>query len=127
VYQERSDRALSVSEVSDEGEQMSTLVEAGAIKVLVRGGDPVSEAGLGSQLQYHHDLEVLPSDAVLAPDVVVLATDLVDQDTTRTIRSIVREEGARVVLVSSTMDGSCSRLATRPAVRRSRQVFGSAA
>jgi DNA-binding NarL/FixJ family response regulator len=66
----------------------------------------VSEAGLGSQLQYHHDLEVLPSDAALAPDVVVLATDLVDQDTTRTIRSIVRDEGARVVLVSSTMDGS---------------------
>ncbi|HSV66975.1 MAG TPA: response regulator transcription factor [Mycobacteriales bacterium] len=66
----------------------------------------MSEAGVASQLRYHHDLEVLPSGAVAGPDVVVLVADLVDEDTAREIRGIVRDENARVVLVAAIVDGS---------------------
>jgi DNA-binding NarL/FixJ family response regulator len=86
------------------------------VRVVVRGGDPVSEAGVASQLRYHHDLEILPSGAATAPDVVVLIADLVDEDTARTIRTIVRDEGARVVLVAAVVDGSAVLVAVEAGV-----------
>jgi DNA-binding NarL/FixJ family response regulator len=84
---------------------MSPVTQS-TVRVVVRGGDPVSEAGVASQLRYHHDLEVLPSGAATAPDVVVLIADLVNEDTAQTIRMIVRDESARVVLVAALVDGS---------------------
>jgi DNA-binding NarL/FixJ family response regulator len=84
---------------------MSPVTQS-TVRVVVRGGDPVSEAGVASQLRYHHDLEVLPSGAATAPDVVVLIADLVNEDTAQTIRTIVRDESARVVLVAALVDGS---------------------
>ena len=84
---------------------MSTSTIVCPVKVGVRGGDPVCEAGVASQLRFHHDLEVLPSGAASTPDVVVLVTDLVDEDTTRQIHDIVRECGSRVVLVAGWVDG----------------------
>jgi DNA-binding NarL/FixJ family response regulator len=84
---------------------MSPVTQS-TVRVVVRGGDPVSEAGVASQLRYHHDLEVLPSGAATAPDVVVLIADLVNEDTAQTIRTVVRDESARVVLVAAFVDGS---------------------
>ena len=95
---------------------MSTPVIERTVRVVVRGGDPVSEAGVASQLRYHHDLEVLPSGAATAPDVVVLIADLVDEDTARTIRTIVRDELARVVLVAAVVDGSAVLVAVEAGV-----------
>ncbi len=95
---------------------MSTPVIESTVRVVVRGGDPVSEAGVASQLRYHHDLEILPSGAATAPDVVVLIADLVDEDTARTIRTIVREESARVVLVAAVVDGSAVLVAVEAGV-----------
>jgi DNA-binding NarL/FixJ family response regulator len=95
---------------------MSTPVIEKTVRVVVRGGDPVSEAGVASQLRYHHDLEILPSGAATAPDVVVLIADLVDEDTARTIRTIVRDEGARVVLVAAVVDGSAVLVAVEAGV-----------
>lgn len=94
---------------------MSTPVIERTVRVVVRGGDPVSEAGVASQLRYHHDLEILPSGAA-APDVVVLIADLVDEDTAQTIRTIVRDESARVVLVAATVDGSAVLVAVEAGV-----------
>jgi DNA-binding NarL/FixJ family response regulator len=84
---------------------MSPVTQS-TVRVVVRGGDPVSEAGVASQLRYHHDLEVLPSGASTTPEVVVLIADLVDEDTAQSIRTIVRDESARVVLVAALVDGS---------------------
>lgn len=79
--------------------------------VLIRvcAADPVSEAGVASQLRYSHDLEILPPGQLPRPDVLVLVSDSVDTDTIRTIRD-TRGDGdpdaPRVVLVVSAVDGA---------------------
>src|SRR5882724_4857392 len=106
MYQGRSAPALFTNLARNQGEETMSPVTQSTVRVVVRGGDPVSEAGVASQLRYHHDLEVLPSGAATAPDVVVLIADLVNEDTAQTIRTIVRDESARVVLVAALVDGS---------------------
>ena len=74
-------------------------------RVRVRAADPVSEAGVSSQLRVQHDLEVLPSDSPTRADVVVLVADRVDERMATAIRRM-REAGApRVVLVVGAVDG----------------------
>ena len=74
-------------------------------RVRVRATDPVSEAGVASQLRVQHDLEVLSSDSPVRPDVVVLVADRVDEPTATTIRSTRDAGGPRVVLIVGSVDG----------------------
>ncbi len=74
-------------------------------RVRVRATDPVSEAGVASQLRVQHDLEVLSSDSPVRPDVVVLVADRVDEPTASAIRTTRDAGGPRVVLVIGAMDG----------------------
>jgi len=74
-------------------------------RVRVRATDPVSEAGVASQLRVQHDLEVLSSDSPARPDVVVLVADRVDEPTAAGIRATRDSGGPRVVLVVGSVDG----------------------
>ena len=74
-------------------------------RVRVRATDPVSEAGVASQLRVQHDLEVLSSDSPARPDVVVLVADRVDEPTAAGIRATRDAGGPRVVLVVGSVDG----------------------
>jgi DNA-binding NarL/FixJ family response regulator len=74
-------------------------------RVRVRATDPVSEAGVASQLRVQHDLEVLSSDSPVRPDVVVLVADRVDEPTATTIRLTRDAGGPRVVLIVGAVDG----------------------
>ena len=74
-------------------------------RVRVRATDPVSEAGVASQLRVQHDLEVLSSDSPARPDVVVLVADRVDEPTAAGIRATRCSGGPRVVLVVGSVDG----------------------
>jgi len=74
-------------------------------RVRVRATDPVSEAGVASQLRVQHDLEVLSSDSPARPDVVVLVADRVDEPTATGIRATRDSGGPRVVLVVGSVDG----------------------
>jgi DNA-binding NarL/FixJ family response regulator len=74
-------------------------------RVRVRASDPVSEAGVASQLRVQHDLEVLSSDSPTRPDVVVLVSDRVDEPTATGIRATRDAGGPRVVLVVGSVDG----------------------
>lgn len=74
------------------------------ISVSVVACDPVTGAGVGSQLRFRPELEVLAvgtSDA----DVVVVVADEVDDERVRAVRAATRG-GARVVLVASNLTGS---------------------
>jgi DNA-binding NarL/FixJ family response regulator len=73
--------------------------------VRVRATDPVSEAGVASQLRVQHDLEVLSSDSPARPAVVVLVADRVDERTAAEIRATRDSGGPRVVLVVGSVDG----------------------
>lgn len=74
-------------------------------RVRVRATDPVSEAGVSSQLRVQHDLEVLSSDSPARPDVVVLVADRVDERTAAAIRASRDTGGPRAVLVVGSVDG----------------------
>lgn len=74
-------------------------------RVRVRATDPVSEAGVASQLRIQHDLEILSSDSPARPDVVVLVADRVDEPTAAEIRATRDSGGPRVVLVVGSVDG----------------------
>jgi DNA-binding NarL/FixJ family response regulator len=74
-------------------------------RVRVRATDPVSEAGVASQLRVQHDLEVLSSDSPVRPDVVVLVADRVDEPTATTIRGTRDAGGPRIVLIVGSVDG----------------------
>ncbi len=74
-------------------------------RVRVRATDPVSEAGVASQLRVQHDLEVLSSDSPVRPDVVVLVADRVDERTATTIQVTRNAGGPRVVLIVGSVDG----------------------
>jgi DNA-binding NarL/FixJ family response regulator len=75
-------------------------------RVRVWASDPVSEAGIASQLRYQHDLEILSSDSPARPHVVVLVADRVDEPTARVIRTTRSDDRMRVVLVVGAVDGA---------------------
>lgn len=79
---------------------MSSLV-----RIRVCAADPVSEAGIASQLRYNHELEILPAGSLTGSDVLVLVADSVDDVTMRTVRDARGEGQSRVVLVVSVIDG----------------------
>lgn len=80
---------------------MSSLV-----RIRVAAADPVSEAGVASQLRYNHDLEILPPGSLPSPDVLVLVADSVDEDTVRAVRDTRGDGETKVVLVVSNVDGA---------------------
>jgi len=72
--------------------------------VAVLACDPVTGAGVSSQLRYRPELEVVPTGAGTA-DVVVVVADEVDDERVQTIRAATRR-GSRTVLVASNLTGS---------------------
>jgi DNA-binding NarL/FixJ family response regulator len=74
-------------------------------RVRVRATDPVSEAGVASQLRANPDLEILPGDSPARADVIVLVADRVDERTAGAIRVTRDAGGPRVVLVVGSVDG----------------------
>ena len=72
--------------------------------VAVLACDPVTGAGVSSQLRYRPELEVLPTGAGMA-DVVVVVADEVDDERVQVIRAATRR-GSRTVLVASSLTGS---------------------
>ncbi len=75
------------------------------IRVQVHAADPVSEAGVASQLRFRPELEIVAADSDQQPEVVVVVADEVDEDRLRAVRAVRRASQSRVVLVASEVDG----------------------
>ncbi|MBW3555967.1 MAG: LuxR C-terminal-related transcriptional regulator [Actinobacteria bacterium] len=74
------------------------------IAVYVYAHDPISQAGLASQLRVRPELHVVDDDVDQA-QVAVVVVDEVDEETTRVVRAIQRNNGIpRVVLVVTRLD-----------------------
>lgn len=74
------------------------------IAVYVYAHDPISQAGLASQLRTRPEIQVVDHDVDLAT-VAVVVVDEVDEETTRVVRAIQRTDGIpRVVLVVTRLD-----------------------
>jgi DNA-binding NarL/FixJ family response regulator len=78
----------------------------GRIRVQVLAADPVSEAGVASQLRFRSELDVVPANGTdQQPAVVIVVADEVDEERLRTVRAVRRSGRSRVVLVASELDG----------------------
>lgn len=79
---------------------------SGRTRVQVLAADPVSEAGVASQLRFRAELEVVPANGTdQQPDVVIVVADEVDEERLRTVRAVRRTGRSRVLLVASELDG----------------------
>jgi DNA-binding NarL/FixJ family response regulator len=91
------------------GSTTSRQVEVGsrsATGVLVYAKDPISRAGVGSQLAGFRGIDVLdPRQGHLA-DVAVVVAEAVDEEVLRVIRTIRRGSRTEVVLVVTAVDGA---------------------
>ncbi|MER6192291.1 response regulator transcription factor [Streptomyces cyaneofuscatus] len=75
------------------------------ITVALRAQDPISQAGVASQLRARPEVSVLEWDADDAsPQVVVVVVDTVDEDVLRILRRIQRTTTCRTVLVTRDID-----------------------
>lgn len=74
------------------------------IIVGVRAVDPISRAGVASQLRARPEVRVLDADDPEPAAVAVVVADDVDEPTVRMLRSLQRSDGARVVLVAGRLD-----------------------
>ena len=75
-------------------------------RVLVFARDPISRAGVASQLVGVPGIEVIQPGDSLTPEVAVVVTDVVDEEVFRVIRTIRRGGRSRVVIVAGVVDTS---------------------
>lgn len=73
--------------------------------VALRAQDPISQAGVASQLRTRPEVNVVEwGEDETAPQVVVMVVDTVDEDVLRTLRRIQRTSESRAVLVTTDID-----------------------
>jgi DNA-binding NarL/FixJ family response regulator len=76
------------------------------IATYVHGLDPISRAGVISQLRTRPEVRIVDEMEVDEATVAVVVTDLLDDDTTRAMRALRRGDLPRLVLVATVLDES---------------------
>jgi DNA-binding NarL/FixJ family response regulator len=74
------------------------------VSVSVHARDPISEAGVASQLRPRPEVRVLPPEELDRAEVAVIVVDVVDDDAVQLLRTVQRRGPARTVLVASRLD-----------------------
>ncbi|MFJ9885780.1 response regulator transcription factor [Streptomyces sp. NPDC091287] len=75
------------------------------ITVVLRAQDPISQAGVASQLRARPEVAVVDrDDGDPTPQVVVMVVDAVDDEVLRVLRNIQRTSTCRTVLVTTDID-----------------------
>ncbi|MFE9461961.1 response regulator transcription factor [Streptomyces californicus] len=75
------------------------------ITVSLRAQDPISQAGVASQLRARPEVSVVDQhDGASTPQVVLLVVDTVDDEVLRVLRNIQRTSTCRTVLVTRDID-----------------------
>ncbi|MEU8666012.1 helix-turn-helix transcriptional regulator [Streptomyces anulatus] len=75
------------------------------ITVVLRAQDPISQAGVASQLRARPEVSVVERDeGEPTPQVVVMVVDAVDDEVLRVLRNIQRTSTCRTVLVTTDID-----------------------
>lgn len=74
------------------------------IMVSLRAQDPISQAGVASQLRARPEVKVIDLDGPDSPEVVVVVVDAVDDAALRILRQVQRTSTARGVLVTTQID-----------------------
>lgn len=74
------------------------------VPVYVHARDPISEAGVSSQLRPRPEVRVVRADEVADAQVALIVVDVIDEDAVRLLRSVQRQGPTRAVLVASSLD-----------------------
>jgi len=74
------------------------------VAIYLYADDPVSMAGLGTQLRAQPEVQLVDRQAIDADTVGVVAADVVDESTMSVLRDLNKEGCRRVVLVVTTLD-----------------------
>lgn len=74
------------------------------IATYVHGRDPISTAGVQSQLRMRPEVRLLDDLSVDDADVAVVIADEIDEEMLRVLRAIRRGERPRLVVVATTID-----------------------
>ena len=83
-----------------------TVLTTDRIQVFVATSDPVSRAGISSQLRAHHRLEMVDERQLDSDVVALVVADQMDEETAQTIRALKRRGLERVVLIVTRVDDS---------------------
>lgn len=75
-----------------------------AIPTYIHASDPISYAGVQSQLRPRPEVKLVEEMAVDEAVVAVVVARELDEETTRVIRALCRGDRPRIVLVASSMD-----------------------
>ena len=74
------------------------------VRVFVFGDDPISQAGVATQLRGRPDVLVVEDGDIDTADVAIVIVDSVDEGCARTVRAVQRNGCPRVVLVVAALD-----------------------
>jgi DNA-binding NarL/FixJ family response regulator len=74
------------------------------IPVFVNARDPISQAGIASQLRGRPEVLVVDDEEDAHGAVVIVVADEVDQDSVRRVKALTRNGNPRVILVVSRLD-----------------------
>jgi len=76
------------------------------IKVFIYASDPISQAGVASQLRPRPETQLVDPGELDQAEVAVVVTELVDDEVLRVLRAIRRGSAPRTVLIAGTLDES---------------------
>ena len=76
------------------------------VAVAVTAFDPISQAGIASQLRFRQEVQLVGPGDGEQPAVAIVVVDRVDEQAVQTIRAAQRHGGARVVVVASQVEGA---------------------
>ncbi len=74
------------------------------VPVVVHARDPISAAGVVSQLRHRPEVQVLRANEIDRARVAVVVVDGMDEDAVHLLRSVQRRGGCRTVLLASALE-----------------------
>src|SRR5947207_1873060 len=74
------------------------------VPVFVYAADPISQAGLASQLRSRPEVYVVDDSRLDDAAVAIVSADEIDRDTTQVIRAIQRDGCPRVIVIVARLD-----------------------
>jgi DNA-binding NarL/FixJ family response regulator len=76
------------------------------VTVTVTAFDPISQAGIASQLRFRPEVHLVDPGESVVPQIAVVVVDRVDEQAAQTIRAAQRNDGPRVLVVASQVEGA---------------------
>jgi DNA-binding NarL/FixJ family response regulator len=76
------------------------------LRVFVFTRDPVSQAGISSQLRRFDDISVVNESGIDTAHVAIVAADQIDAEVVHVVRAVQRNECPRVVVIATTLDAA---------------------